>query len=243
MGRPDIPADAGVAFEVLQKGGIAVLPMDVGYSLIGGSEEALKTIFNTKGRTKTKLNAMLADNVLQREIHILDNRALEILDAITVDYDLPLGAIAESRMDHPILRKLTETAMEGSSKKGTVLMLVNAGRFHAEICRLSREHVHPLFGSSANLSLSGTKFRVSDIEPDILEIADVVIDHGLRKYHLYQASSTLLNLNTLEVVRFGSCYELIWDILKRHFAIELPRPPKGHIANLVGDKLQHGDIR
>lgn len=242
MGSPDIAADAQAAFDVLKSGGVAILPMDVGYSLIGGSEDALTTIFNTKGRAKTKLNAMLADDELQREIHILDNRGFEILEALTVDYDLPLGAIAEARMDHPILQKMTENAMEGSSKTGTVLMLVNAGPFHGEICRLSREQVHPLFGSSANLSLSGTKFRVSDIEPEIMVIADIVIDHGIRKYHLYQASSTLLNLNTLEVIRFGSCYELIWDILKRHFSIELPRPPEGHIANLIGDMLQQGEL-
>lgn len=241
MSRPDIAADANTAFEVLKNGGITILPMDVGYSLIGGSEKALATIFNTKGRATTKLNAMLADDTLQREIHILDSRGLEILEALTVDYDLPLGAIADARMDHPILQKMTKSAMEGSSKTGTVLMLINAGPFHAEICRLSREQVHPLFGSSANLSLSGTKFRVSDIEPEIMAIADIVVDHGLRKYHLYQASSTLLNLNTLEVVRFGSCYELIWNILKRHFSIELPRPPDGHIANLIGDKLQLGE--
>ncbi len=237
MGHPNVSADAQAAFDVLKNGGVTILPMDVGYSLIGGSEQALKTIFDTKGRAKSKLNAMLADDILQGEIHILDNRGQEILQALTVDYDLPLGAIAESRMDHPILQKMTKTAMEGSSKTGTILMLVNAGSFHAEICKLSREHIHPLFGSSANLSLSGTKFRVSGIESEIISIADIIIDHGLRKYHLYQASSTLLNLNTLEVIRFGSCYELIWDILKRHFSIELPKPPDGHLANLIGNKL------
>ncbi len=237
MSRPDIAQDAKAAFGVLKNGGVAILPMDVGYSLIGGSEAALTMIFDTKGRSKSKLNAMLADDVLQKEIHILDTRGLEILEALTVDYDLPLGAIAPSRLDHPILQKMTTTAMEGSSKTGTVLMLVNAGSFHAEICRLSREQMYPLFGSSANLSLSGTKFRASDIEPQIKAIADIVVDQGLRKYHLYQASSTLLNLETLEVVRFGSCYELIWDVLKRHFAIELPQPPAGHMRDLIGEKL------
>ncbi|MEX0343922.1 MAG: Sua5/YciO/YrdC/YwlC family protein [Rhizobiaceae bacterium] len=237
MSRPDVAADAKAAFDVLRNGGVTILPMDVGYSLIGGSEAALKTIFDTKGRAQSKLNAMLADAALQSEIHILDSRGQEILEALTVDYNLPLGAIADARLDHPILQKMTETAMAGSSKTGTVLMLVNAGPFHAEICRLSREHVHPLFGSSANLSLSGTKFCVEDIEPEIKAIADIIIDHGLRKYHLYRASSTLLNLNTLEVVRFGSCYELIWDVLRRHFSIELPQPPAGHIADLIGDRL------
>jgi hypothetical protein len=52
-----------------------------------------------------------------------------------------------------------------------------------------------------------------------------VIDYGLMKYHLWQASSTLLHCETLEVVRYGSCFENIADILKRHFGIILPPRP------------------
>ena len=125
-------------------------------------------------------------------------------------------------------------ALAGSTSEGTVVMLLNAGPFHAEITRLSRERVHPLFGSSANLSLSGTKFRVEDIEPELIAIADIVIDHGLRLYHLYRASSTLLDLETLEVVRYGACFELIADALKRRFRVELPPPPPGRIRDLAG---------
>lgn len=225
MGRPDIASDARKAFDVLKNGGTAILPMDVGYSLIGGSDKALAAIFKTKGRAPAKLNAMLGDMTLHREIHRIDTRGKEIVEAITLDYDLPLGVIGPAQMDHPILQQMTPDALAWSTKDDTVLMLVNAGEFHTHICRLSREFKHPLFGSSANRSLQGTKFRVQDMEPEIIGIADIVIDYGLRKYHLYQASSTLLNVQTLEVVRFGACYELVADILKRHFGVELPAPP------------------
>jgi len=104
-------------------------------------------------------------------------------------------------------------------------MLLNAGPFHRAITRLSLERQTLLFGSSSNLSLLGTKFRVEDIEPEIMAIADVVIDYGLMKYHLWRTSSTLLNCETLEVVRYGSCYDNIADFLKRHFRIDLPARP------------------
>ena len=226
--RPDIAGDARRAFDVLQNGGIAVLPMDVGYSLIGGSEAALATIFRTKGRAPDKLNAMLGDDVLHRELHNLDSRGQDVVSAITHDYGLPLGAVGPADMDHPMLQAMTEVALQGSTRGGTVLMLLNAGAFHAEICRLSRENVLPLFGSSANRTLTGTKFRASAIEPEIAAIADIVIDHGLRKYHLYRGSSTILDLQTLEVIRYGACFELIADILERHFSVQMPPPPVGH---------------
>ena len=81
-----------------------------------------------------------------------------------------------------------------------------------------------LIGSSANLSTAGTKFLVTDIEPQILDIADIVIDHGLRKYHLYQKSSTLLNLDTFDVVRHGACFDIIADVVQRHYGIVLDQP-------------------
>ena len=235
--KPDIAGDARRAFDVLQGGGVAILPMDVGYSAIGGSGPALKRIFETKRRASSKLNAMLGDMELHRDLHVIGARGREVVRTLVEDYDLPLGAIAPARMDHPILRSMDADALKGSTKTGTVLMLLNAGPFHGEICRLSREAQHPLFGSSANLSLSGTKFRVEDIEPEIIGIADIVIDYGLRKYHLYRASSTLLDLETFEVVRYGSCFELIADILARHFEIRLPPPPPGALLDLIGHRL------
>ena len=226
MPRPDIQGDAARAFDVLHQGGAAILPMDVGYSLIGGSEAALKRIFQTKGRAPDKLNAMLGDMVLHQEIHRTDQRGREIVEAITLDYDLPLGAIAPADMDHPMLTALTPGARTASTKGDTVLMLLNAGAFQAELTRLSRDAVHPLFGSSANKTLSGTKFRVEDIEPEIRAVADITIDYGLRKWYPYRASSTLIHLDTLEVIRFGSCYELIVDILDRDFGVTLPPRPE-----------------
>lgn len=220
-----IEADARRAFDALKAGGIAILPNDVGYSLIGGSTAALKRIFETKGRAPTKLNAMLGNDALHREVHVLDARQRAIVEAITIDHDLPLGLIAPARADHPLLRRLDREAWEASSRGGTVCMLLNAGPFHEAICRLSLAEGHPLFGSSANRTMTGTKFRVEDIEPEIKAIADVVIDYGLRKYHLYKASSTLIDITTMKVVRYGSCFELIADVLQRNFAITLPPKP------------------
>jgi tRNA A37 threonylcarbamoyladenosine synthetase subunit TsaC/SUA5/YrdC len=213
--------DARRAFDVLKAGGIAIIPMDVGYTCAGGSGAALQKIFDTKQRALSKRNAMVGDQAIAREIYKLSPRGWEVVDAITGDYGLPLGAVGPCRIDHPLLRVLDDVAIDASTKGGTLVMLMNAGPFHGEICRLSLQEMHPIFGSSANLSLTGTKFRIEDIEPEILGIADVVIDHGLRKYHYYQQSSTLLNVETFEVVRHGSNFEIIADICQRRFGVTL----------------------
>lgn len=221
MPRIDIQADARRAFDVLKSGGSAILPMDVGYSLIGGSTASLIKIFDTKQRADHKLNAMIGDNAMSEELHDLTPGQRDVVDCLTKERGLPLGIIAPAHLDHPLIGALDPEGLRRSTRNGTVCMLLNAGAFHAEISRLSREACHPLFGSSANRTMQGTKFRVEDIEPEIQAVADIIVDHGLRKYHLYEKSSTLLDLAEMKTVRVGSCYELITDALEREFGINL----------------------
>jgi len=223
----DIAGDAQRAFAVLQHGGAAIVPHSIGYAALGGSAATLRRIFEAKRRGPAKRNAMVANLAIQSEVQQCTPRGRDIVRAIVEDYDLPLGCIAPCRLDHPMLAALDAETLAASTRKGTVAMLLNAGHFHAELTRLSHDALFPLFGSSANLSLSGTKFRVEDIEPQIIVIADIVIDHGQQRYHFYRASSTLLDVETLEVVRFGSCYADIAYVLKRHFSVELPPAAAG----------------
>ncbi len=168
---------------------------------------------------------MVGDLAIHDEVHELDARGRDMVRTITEAYDLPLGVIAPYRPEHPLLQKLHPDSLAGSTEGGTLAMLVNAGPFHAEMCRLAREEVHPLFGSSANMTGTGTKFRVEDIQPELRAVADHVVDYGLRKYHLYRRSATLIDFVTMEVVRVGACYELIADVLRRHYGVELPADP------------------
>jgi tRNA A37 threonylcarbamoyladenosine synthetase subunit TsaC/SUA5/YrdC len=221
----DVASDARRAFEVLSGGGIAIVPHTIGYAALGGSWPSLRRVFEAKQRGTGKRNAMVANLAVQNEVQQCSPRGRDIVRAIVEDYDLPLGCVGPARLDHPMLARLDDLTLAASTRDGTVAILLNAGPFHAELTRLSQDASFPLLGSSANRSLNGTKFKVEDIEPEIIAIADVVIDHGLQPFHFYRASSTLLNVETLEVIRFGSCYTDIAYILKRHFHAELPSFP------------------
>jgi tRNA A37 threonylcarbamoyladenosine synthetase subunit TsaC/SUA5/YrdC len=225
MAMFDVAGDARRAFSVLKGGGIAIVPHNIGYAALGGSGPALRRIFEAKMRGASKRNAMVANLAIQNDVHRCSPRGRDIVRAIVEDYDLPFGCVAPYRPDHPMMARLDTETLAASTQDGTVAILLNAGRFHAELTRLSEESLFPLFGSSANLSLGGTKFKVEDIEPEIVTVADIVIDHGLQPFHPYRASSTLLNVETLEVTRFGSCYADIAYILKRHFDVDLPPAP------------------
>jgi len=52
-------------------------------------------------------------------------------------------------------------------------LLINAGRVKNRIAKLCWEHQIPLVGSSANKSLSGSKYSVKEIEKELLDIAEL----------------------------------------------------------------------
>jgi len=239
MWRPDIAGDAQRALEVLQSGGVVMIPHACGYSMFGGTEESTNRIFSTKQRAGHKLNSMLCDMETQRELQVLDRRAQDMIEAIAVDYDLPLCSIAPYRTDHPLLKNVTAGLLKGSTANGTINLYCNAGFFPDKLCKLARAANQIMLGSSANLTGTGQRFRVSDVQPEVRAIADLIIDYGLCRYHTYKRSATIINFATLEVVRMGACYEQIADILKRHFDLEVPaapgldEQPSGHIQEFA----------
>ena len=225
MSRPDIAADARRAVDAVKAGGVVVFPTDVGYAGTGGCEAALTRFFRAKGRGAHKRNAMLGTPELRRDVHIPDARADEMIRCLVEDYDLPVSAIGPFRPDHPLLRKLGDTALSASTEGGTLAILMNVGPLEHAMATLAANEGQPLFGSSANLTGTGTKFRGADVQAEIKAAAELVIDYGLMKYYRYRRSSTMIDFRTMEVVRIGACYELISEVLERWFGVDLPADP------------------
>jgi hypothetical protein len=152
----------------------------------------------------------------------MDEHKKAIVRAVTVKHDLPLSVIAPFRREHPFLRNLDPFVLNNANKDGTLNLLLNAGRLRTRISCISYEAMTPLVGSSANISLTGSKYRVEDIEPEMIAAADIVIDYGLSRYHNpLGRSSTMLDFRDLSVVREGVCFERIRDVIRDEFDIEL----------------------
>jgi tRNA A37 threonylcarbamoyladenosine synthetase subunit TsaC/SUA5/YrdC len=221
----DIAGDARRAVDVVKGGGVVVFPTEVGYAGAAGCEAALTRFFLAKGRGAHKRNAMLGSLALHEDVHRMDARANAMIRCLVEDHDLPISAIGPFRQDHPLLRKLGDAALAASTEGGTLAILMNVGALEHAMATLAAEEGQPLFGSSANLTGTGTRFRAVDVQEPIRAAADLVIDYGLMKYHRYRRSSTMIDFTTMEVVRIGACYELIQDALARHFGVVLPEDP------------------
>ena len=221
----DVDSDAQRVYEVLVDGGIGIIPTDVGYVILGITSRAIWDIFRIKRRKPEKLNAMCGCREMHAAIHDLPDDRRNIVKVITEDYSLPLGAVAPAQLGHPALAGLDTDVLDQTTDNGTIAMLLNAGPMLDTLARIGFEDGRLIIGSSANLSLQGVKFRVCDIEPDIVEAADIVIDYGLMRWNRYAKSSTMIDVGDMRVVRYGSCFDLIDDLLRRHFDITLPADP------------------
>ena len=221
----DIAADARRVFDAVRHGGIAIIHLDVGYAVLAHTADAVRRIYATKRRSFDKPTGLLGNRRLHESLHILGPREREMVRRITHDHDLPLAVIAPYRNDHPLLATLDPFVHRNAVKGDMLNILLNAGVLRNAIADLALAQGVVCVGSSANVSLSGTKYRLEDVDPELRAIADVEIDYGLCAHHNPQGlSSTMIDFSTFRVQRAGACFERIATVMREEFGVELRRP-------------------
>lgn len=220
-GQP-IKEDAQRIFEVIQGGGVAIFPVSVGYAIVGHAEEAVQRIYKAKERAFTKPCGNFCDWTLFNEAIEVPQLGRDVVSTIIHDHDLPFSIVAPFRADHPVTQSLPPFAFKNSTLAGTMDMLLNAGPLHDEIARLARENAYAVVGSSANKSLTGSKFVFQDIEAQVADVADITIDYGLVPYHNdHGLGSTIIDLISYQTIRVGCVYDRICEILLQTHDIDL----------------------
>jgi tRNA A37 threonylcarbamoyladenosine synthetase subunit TsaC/SUA5/YrdC len=86
---PDIKADAKRVFDVLENGGIAMVPATMGYTIVYARPEALEKVFMAKKRGSHKRHAMGGSFALHKEIHVLEPQNAEIVRSLVEDSTFP----------------------------------------------------------------------------------------------------------------------------------------------------------
>lgn len=220
--RGDVAGDVSRVLDRLERGGVAIVPLDVAYAIVGAREVAIRRIFAAKRRSYDKPSGMFGDWSLSRDIHVMPDDRHAMVRELVEEVKLPFSVVAPFRDDHPIFADVDPFVLQSSSKAGTLDMLINAGIVHDEIARQSRERRWPVFGSSANTSLAGSKYRYDDIEEDVRQAADIHLDHGRSKYaNDAGRSSTIVDFRDFSVIRVGVCFDLLSDAFSRRFGVDL----------------------
>jgi tRNA A37 threonylcarbamoyladenosine synthetase subunit TsaC/SUA5/YrdC len=223
MTTPSPQEDGAKVFETARSGGVAVFPTDVGYAIVGHTEDAIKRIYKAKERSFSKPCGCFGSLDIFAEVITIDDRARDFVRAVIEDYDLPISIVAPFNADHPIFRNAAGFVLENASKAGTVDLLMNAGDIHDEIARNALETGIGIFGSSANQSLTGSKYGYGDIEAQVRDAVDLGLDRGATKYsHPKGLGSTIIDLQTFRPFRIGIVFEELQTIAQKHFGIDIP---------------------
>jgi tRNA A37 threonylcarbamoyladenosine synthetase subunit TsaC/SUA5/YrdC len=208
--------------ETVAGGGVAIIPLDVTYAIVGHKADAIRRIFASKNRSFDKPCGMFGSWRISRELHDIEPQKHEMVRILAVDEQLPFSVVAPFRPSHPLLAAVDPEVIRNSSKTGTMDMVINGGFWLEEIARQSAERNVAVFGSSANRSLNGSKYRLSDIEPEVREAAAVSFDYGLSRYETpLGLSSTIVDLRDFSVVRVGHRFEEIAAAMLRRFGVTL----------------------
>jgi tRNA A37 threonylcarbamoyladenosine synthetase subunit TsaC/SUA5/YrdC len=222
VARDELQADVARVLDRLEQGGVAIVPLDVAYAVIGAREPAIKRIFTAKRRSYEKPSGMFGDWSLSREVHDMPEDRHAMVREMIEEEKLPFSVVAPFRADHPIFADVDPFVLRSSSKAGTLDMLLNAGQVHDEIARQSRMHGWPVFGSSANTSLAGSKYEYGDIEDEVRQAADIHLDYGRSKYANDKGrSSTIIDFRDFTVIRVGVCFDRLTAEFKTRFDVDL----------------------
>jgi tRNA A37 threonylcarbamoyladenosine synthetase subunit TsaC/SUA5/YrdC len=217
----DIKADAARLIETVASGGVAVFPVDVGYAIVGNTEAAIARVFACKKRSFEKACGMFSNRDMFVALAKVGERELAIVDCVTRKHGLPFSVVVPYQVDHPFFSNLTPLTRERSSRGDTIDMLLNVGPLNEEIARLSWERGMPVLGSSANTSLSGSKYRFTDVEQPVRDEADITLDYGDTKYsHPAGMGSSIIALPSLKPIRRGIEFERICDIIRDEFGTD-----------------------
>jgi hypothetical protein len=198
-----------------------------GYTIAApGTVEGGNRLNQAKGRPAHKRLGLMMGNRGEREVHILDESKREMINCLTVDYNLPIHVIARFHADHPLIAQLSPEALKLCTASGTITSAVNMGGFFLNAVneRADAGTLFPVFASSCNRSGTAPKYRIEDIEPEVIAATDLVIDYGPQWGH-NRTTSTQINFETMQLVRWGRAFESIAWVLKNHYGIELPPDP------------------
>ena len=218
---PNVLHDAQQAYQTLKLGGVIIAPTDVGYALISSTQAGIQRIFAAKDRRHGHSIGIIGTYQQHREIHLLPESKFELTRVLTEDMGMIIGIIAkfDSIRLHPRLAALDTLTLSQVTKGDTISIAVPEGPFLRELGRLCDADPQGMlmFGTSANLTGQGQRFRVEDVEPTVLASADLVIDYGLQKWHMYGRGGVNFDAENMQVLRMGAGYEVFRDRILRWF--------------------------
>jgi tRNA A37 threonylcarbamoyladenosine synthetase subunit TsaC/SUA5/YrdC len=200
-------AELDHAYDILDDSGLILIKLDIGYGFVGRTDEAIKRMYELKGRSESN------PCVVPGNISILQSICPGI-HPVTLEWVCSqiewttLSVICDLDERSPLWLSLPDFVRKQSSKNGSVAVFLRPGAFLDALVDRAFHEKKLLAGSSGNQSGHGNSYRPEQIAPSIIEGVDLFINHGTAHYDNPQRmATTMIDLRTLQITRRGVNYE------------------------------------
>jgi len=119
--------DVSEMMDVVAGGGIAIIPLDLTYAIVGHRADAVRRIFAAKNRSFDKPCGMFGSWRISQELHDVSDEKHAIVRSLVEDEGLPFSVVAPFRSEHPLLASMDPDVIRNSSLAGTMDMVINGG--------------------------------------------------------------------------------------------------------------------
>lgn len=206
MSNYDIDLDARRMYRTLLHGGLALARTQTGYGLVAMRPEAVRRIYELKGRPAEK------PCVTVGSMPVLDDVAMDI-DPATRGWlahaaaRWPMAVVARLDPSSRLLASFDPYLFGQCTKSGTIATFYGVGDLIARAAELARAEGQLIVGSSANLAGTGNNYSLDEVPECMRAAADVVFDYGRAPYSSDdKLASTILDLTTDRFLRRGMCF-------------------------------------
>ena len=185
-------------YDVISKGGVALIKLNVAYALIGHTCEAVHHIFELKRRPPERKGVMLGNPNLFKELSIsLYHKRVE-------GFTYPVGLV--TKINHA--SKYASQIPDEAKHNERVAIFVNMGELGYRVSNYAFTKGKLIFGSSANISNAGNHYSFDEVEDEIRKNVDFAVDLGQTEFQELRPdgkgySSTMIDLENDLLLRRG----------------------------------------
>lgn len=195
-------------YRLLQEGGLALVPTLTGYGLVGMQPDAVRRIYQLKGRPAEK------PCVTVGSLAVLDDIATGI-DAVTrawidsTSSRWPLALVVRRNPASRLVAALDAYTLSQCTKGDTIASFFGVGPLLTAAAALALADGRLIVGSSANRSGTGNAYFLEDIPEAMRRDVDLFIAQPEPPPSPTRQASTILDLTTGQFLRRGISAEAI----------------------------------
>lgn len=198
--------DARRMYTLLADGGLALARTNTGYGLVAMRGEAVRRIYELKGRSAAKPCVTVGTMAILDDVAIgIEPETRSWLSRAVTQW--PIAVIATTNPQSVLLSSFEPFVASQCTKEGTIATFFGVGDLIARTAAIAHEHGQLIVGSSANLAGTGNNYTLDAVPDAIRSAVDLEFDYGAAPFtDDRKLASTILDLTCGAFLRVGVAF-------------------------------------